>query len=307
MKKFLLFTVVILVIPILIVGLDKTEEIINKIKYGSYSNKVIRVKKTKTGEIVAVPIEEYIIGVVAGEVPASFDTEALKAQAVASRTYALKRALNNKEEFDVTDDTQNQVYITYEEMKKKWQNNYEKYLLKIKDAVISTKSEVILYDNNLIDALFFSTSNGYTENSKDVFSGDLPYLKSVESSWDKTESPTFSSITQVSKSEFLFNLGLQQTNDIYITNIKKTNTGRVISLTINGKEISSNTVRSVFNLKSTSFSINIEKEKVIFNVSGYGHGVGMSQYGANGMAKEGYKYQDILKHYYQNCEIKKIN
>lgn len=307
MKKFLLFTILIIIIPLLIIGVDNKQNIINKIKYGSYNNKLIRVKKEKTGEIDSIPIEEYVIGVVAGEMPASFDEEALKAQAVASRTYALKRAFNNKNDYDVTDSTKNQVYITYDDMKEKWNNNYDLYLDKIKNAVMSTKGEVILYNNDLIDALFFSTSNGYTENSSDIFSNDLPYLKSVESNWDKDYSPVFTTKNEVSKSEFLFNLGLDSSQNIDITNIKKTNTGRVKSLVINGKEFSSDVLKNAFNLRSTSFKININDNNVIFNVSGYGHGVGMSQYGANGMAKEGYKYQDIIKHYYQNCEIKKIN
>lgn len=307
MKKILLFTFIIIVIPVLIIGNNKKDYIINKIKYGSYNNKIIRVKETKTNKIVSVPLEEYVIGVVAGEVPVTFNFEALKAQAVASRTYALKRTVGNKKDHDVTDDTNNQVYITKDVMKQKWNENYDKYLSIIKKAVLETKGEVILYNNSIIDAVFFSTSNGYTENSYDVFSGDIPYLKSVESLWDKTESPVFSSNKEVSKQEFLFNLGLASSDSIEITDVKKTGTGRVISLVINNKKITSNEVRNAFNLRSTSFNIEVLDNTIKFNVNGYGHGVGMSQYGANGMAKEGYNYQQILKHYYKNCEIKKIN
>jgi stage II sporulation protein D len=307
MKKILLFTLLIVLIPLFIIGLSNSDEIINKIKYGSYNNKAIRVKKNETEEIINVPIEEYVIGVVAGEMPASFNEEALKAQAVASRTYALNKASSSTNDYDVTDGTQNQVYISYDEMKDKWQDNYEVNLSKIQNAVLETKGEVVLYNNNLIDAMFFSTSNGYTENSGDVFSSSKPYLVSVSSAWDKTESPVFNSTNEVSKSEFLFNLGLKNTNDITISNVKKTNTGRVISLTINGKNFDSDKIRSIFNLRSTSFNITVLDNAVLFNVSGYGHGVGMSQYGANGMAKEGYNYKDILKHYYKDCDIKKIN
>ncbi len=307
MKKVLLLTLLIILIPFFIIGLNNSNLIINKIKYGSYNNKVIRVKKNSDGQIINVPLEEYVIGVVAGEMPASFNCEALKAQAVASRTYALNRAFLNKNDYDVTDSTQNQVYISYDDMKLKWKNNYESNLSKVKEAVLSTKGEVVLYENDLIDALFFSTSNGYTENSGDVFTSSKPYLVSVESNWDKNESPVFNTSVEVSKSEFLFNLGLETTNNITISNIKKTNTGRVISLSVNGKEFTSSKIRQTFNLKSTSFDIKVSDEKVVFNVNGYGHGVGMSQYGANGMAKEGYGYKDILNHYYKNCEIKKIN
>lgn len=307
MKKILLLTLTIILIPLFIIGLTNRNEILNKIKYGFYSNSTIKVKKSKTNEIESVPIEEYVIGVVAGEVPASFDLEALKAQAVASRTYALEHKQRSKTNYDVMDNTQNQVYINYEDMKNKWKNNYDENLNKITNAVNSTKGEVLLYDNNLIDAMFFSTSNGYTENSENVFSSKKPYLVSVPSPWDKQESPVFKTTSLISKKEFLFNLGLPDSNEINISDVKTTNTKRVISLNINGKKFKGSEIKSIFKLRSTSFSIEIQEDKVNFIVNGFGHGVGMSQYGANGMAKEGYDYKDILKHYYKNCEIKKIN
>ncbi len=308
MKKILLFTLMIILIPLLIIGLNNSSDLIYKIKYGSISNKVIRVKRTANGQIEEIPLEEYVTGVVAGEMPASFDIEALKSQAVASRTYVLKRAENTiKKDYDVEDSTANQVYISYDEMKQKWQSNYEKNLSKVKEAVTTTKGEVILYNNSLIDAMFFSTSNGYTENSGDVFSNNLPYLVSVVSTWDKNESPVFSSSVEVSKKEFLFNLGFSDISNVNIGDIEKTNTGRVKTIIINNKKFDANKIRSAFNLKSTSFNIDVKSDKIIFNVNGYGHGVGMSQYGSNGMAKEGYNYKDILNHYYKNCEIKKIN
>lgn len=307
MKKILLLTLTIILIPLFIIGLTNRNEILNKIKYGFYSNRTIKVKKSKTNEIVSVPIEEYVIGVVAGEVPASFDLEALKAQAVASRTYVLEHKQRSKTNYDVMDNTQNQVYINYEDMKNKWKNNYDENLNKITNAVNSTKGEVLLYDNNLIDAMFFSTSNGYTENSENVFSSKKPYLVSVPSPWDKQESPVFKTTSLISKKEFLFNLGLPDSNEINISDVKTTNTKRVISLNINGKNFKGSEIKSIFNLRSTSFSIEIKEDKVNFIVNGFGHGVGMSQYGANGMAKEGYDYKDILKYYYKNCEIKKIN
>ena len=299
MKKILILTLIIILIPLLIVGIDHKEEIIYKIKYGSINNKIIKVKRIDTGNIEEVPLEKYVLGVVAGEMPASFNIEALKAQAVASRTYALKKAESNKE-YDVEDSTTNQVYIDDNKMKEKWKDNYDELLKKIKNAVDETKGEVLLYNNELIDAMFFSTSNGYTENSDDVFSSSLPYLVSVESNWDKTESPVFASTKEVTKKEFLFNLGLSDSNTIDVNNIERTKTGRVKNITINKKVFKGTKIRSIFGLKSTSFTINIKNDVVTFNVNGYGHGVGMSQYGANGMAKEGYNYKEILKYYYQN-------
>ena len=303
-KKIIFFTLIIILIPLLIVGINDKEKIIYKIKYGSISNKKVRVKRTKTNEVVEVPIEEYVTGVVAGEMPASFNIEALKSQAVASRTYALKKTEVKKEDYDVLDSVSNQVYINYDEMKEKWQNNYDAYLKKIKEAVNSTKGEVILYNNNLIDAVFFSTSNGYTENSKDVFSSDMPYLVSVSSKWDETESPAFSSTKEVSKSEFLFNLGFSDKDNIDITDIKRTESNRVKSIKVNGKTFLGTKIRSIFGLKSTSFKIKITDDKVIFDVNGYGHGVGMSQYGAGYMAtKLNQPYYNILRHYYTGINL----
>ena len=177
----------------------------------------------------------------------------------------------------------------------------------IKKAAKETNGEAVLYDNKLIDALFFSTSNGYTENSLDVFSSDLPYLVSVESKWDKKESPAFSSTNEFTKKEFLYNLGLNIDSDIKIDNIVRTNSKRVKEITINNKKYTGREIRKIFGLKSTSFDIKLDNEKVTFNVNGFGHGVGLSQYGANGMAKEGYNYKQILTYYYKNCVIKKIN
>ena len=304
MKKIIIFTIIILAIPTILV---KQKENKNEIKYGIKSNQTIRVKCVSSGEIMNVPLEEYVKGVVAGEMPATFDLEALKAQAVASRTYVLKKVQEQKEEYDVTNDTSYQVYLTEEEIKSKYNDKYEDYIKKIDDAVFKTKGEVVLYDNNLIDAMFFSTSNGYTEDSKDVFQSQLPYLRSVESKWDQEESPVFNSSNEISKKEFLTNLGLDINNEIVINNAEKTKTGRVKTITINNKNYKSSEIRKIFGLRSTSFDIKIEQDKVIFNVVGFGHGVGLSQYGANGMAKKGYNYKEILKYYYYDCKIKKIN
>lgn len=306
MKKIFILTLIIIFIPLLIVSIDHKEEIIKKLKYGIITNKIVKVKRVKTGTIEEIPLEKYVIGVVAGEVPATFNMEALKAQSVASRTYVLKR-MNSNNIFDVEDGTNNQVYIDEKQMKEKWKDSYDKNYKKIKKAVNNTNGEVILYDDQLIDAMFFSSSNGYTENSENVFTKKLPYLTSVESSWDKEEYPAFFSSSEVSISEFLFNLGFDDTKKLKIEDIKRNSSGRVSSLLVNDKKITGVDIRKKFGLKSTSFTIKITPDKIIFNTEGFGHGVGMSQYGANGMAKEGYNYKDILRHYYNDIQIKKIN
>ena len=267
----------------------------------------MRKKRVNKNKIEEVPLEEYVIGVVSGEMPASFSIEALKAQAVASRSYVLTKTVNNKKDYDVVDTTSNQVYLDDEDKKEKWKTSYDANLKKVTEAVKSTTGEVLIYNNEIVDAMFFSTSNGYSENSENVFSSKKPYLISVPSPWDKQESPVFKTTSSISKKEFLFNLGLSDNDKINITDIKTTNTKRVISLNINGKKFKGSEIKAIFKLRSTSFNIEIKEDKVNFIVNGFGHGVGMSQYGANGMAKEGYSYKDILKHYYKNCEIKKIN
>lgn len=306
MKKYFFFCFLVIFIPSIIILSNKENDIKNIIKYGYYNNKIIKVKISSTGEIKNIPLEEYVLGVVAGEMPVSFEIEALKAQAICARTYALKKQENNSKNYDLDDTTNYQVYLSNEKLKNNWNKNYDDNYKKIKEAVNSTKGEVILYNNGLIDALFFSTSSGKTENSKDVFLSDLPYLKSVLSPWDEKESPVFKSEKIMSKEEFLYNLGLSYVDDIVIEDIIKNDNNFVKQLTINNKVFLGSKLKKVFNLRSQYFSINIDSNLVKIEVKGFGHNVGMSQYGANGMAKEGKNYKEILKYYYQDSQIKKI-
>ena len=303
MKKIIVFLILIIIIPFIIVNFNKENRDLAK-KYGSYNKKIIKVKRVNKNKIDEVLLEDYVVGVVAGEMPAIFNMEALKAQAVTSRTYVINK-LNKNSEYDILDSTANQVYLDNEDMKEKWQDNYKTNLKKVKQAVKETKGEIILYNNEVIDAMFFSTSNGYTENSEDVFSSKKPYLVSVESKWDEKESPVFNSTEKFSKTIFLHNLNLPG-NNVIIEDIKKTKSGRVKSVKINDKEFSGTKIRSAFGLKSTSFTIKQEADTIVFNVKGFGHGVGLSQYGANGMAKENKNYKEIIEHYFKNCEVKKV-
>ena len=193
MKKIILFTVIIIFIPFVIVSffkIDKKEEI--NLNYES--NTIIRVKRLSSGEIEYLPFEEYIVGVLAGEMPIYFEKEALKAQAVAARSYALKKIEYNKDnEYDVVDSVLNQVYLDNHYLKEAWGNKYVDNINKLREAVNDTSLEYLDYNGEVIDALFFSTSNGYTENSSLVFNIDLPYLQSVTSMWDSSTSSAFRS------------------------------------------------------------------------------------------------------------------
>lgn len=307
MKKILLITTIIILIPFIILTIflkEEKEKINNNIIFNS--NELIRVKKGDD-TIISIPLEEYIIGVVAGEMPASFEKEALKAQAVASRSYVLKKIEQNKNnDFDITDDILNQVYIDDNKMKEKWGNNYEMYLNKITEAVKETEGEYLTYNNEVIEAFFFSTSSGITENSEEVFSTALPYLRSVESKWDSEVSPVFNSKNIFTVSEFCTNLSIECNTNLEIKNILYNNSGSVKSIEINDKIFSGTDIRQKLGLKSTNFTIEQNGNYVEINTKGYGHGVGMSQYGAQGMAKEGYTYDQILKYYYKDVEISKL-
>lgn len=297
MKKTILVTLIILLIPLIVVN-----EVSKENKFEIIKNSYVRVKVNN--KILKLQLEEYVEGVVAGEMPASFEIEALKAQAVAARTYVLKKIDNNKE-YDLDNTTNNQVYLTDEELKTKWNNDYDKYINKIRFAVKSTEGEYLTYNDKIITAFFFSSSNGKTENCEEVFQEKLPYLKSVESFWDK-ESPSYNGEIKTTLKDFYEKLNISY-NEILNINIKeRTESGNIKTIIINGKEFKSTDIRNKLGLRSTDFNITLDKDIITIKTKGFGHGVGMSQYGANGMAKEGYKYDDILKHYYTDIKIKKI-
>jgi len=268
-------------------------------------NHVIKVKQVSKNEIVELNLEDYLIGVLAGEMPISFEEEALKAQAVVARTYALKRVKEDNV-YDVVDTTKNQVYLDDEYLIRAWGNNYKKNMQKIKKAISETSHECIFYDDKLIDALFFSTSVGATENSEEIFKNNLPYLRSVSSTWDETVSPVFTENYTFKLDNFYKLLNLPFSKDLNIEKISVTSTGRIKEIKINGVKFTGQKIQQLLKLRSNYFSITKIGDSIKIVTKGYGHGVGMSQYGANGMAKEGYSYKEIIDHYYKDVEVKKI-
>ena len=298
-NKYLI--IIIGVLSIVMVGsFKKTTYFHNKPKKETNLVLYDREKETKQ----TLELENYIIGVVSAEMPASFNEEALKAQAVAARTYALYMIKHSNKDYDLISDISNQGYYDKEDMMLKWGKDYEYYYNKIKKAVNDTKGEVLTYNDEVIIAYYFAMSNGKTENVQNVFREEKDYLKSVDSSWDKNVRD-FEVRKCFSYEEFKNKLNIKD-NYINIQDIKRNNTNRVEHIVINNKIYRGTDIRKLLNLRSTDFDI-ILKDNIYIYTRGYGHGVGLSQWGANEMAKMGHNYKEILYYYYQNTKIKNIN
>lgn len=258
--------------------------------------------ESKTDDIVCIKtdgynsnMEDYIVGVVAGEMPADFHMEALKAQAVAARTYALRQKNNGGRIW--------QEYLSIEQMRERWGDSFNLNYKKICDAVFSTEGIIIVYDNQPALAVFCSASGGMTEASKNVWGGDLPYLKSVISDGDITEQQFIEKIS-VDKERFgdIFGINPEDTQKVFSIK-KRTDAGYVEAVEIAGRKYTGMEIRNILGLRSAYFDVAFDKNNVVFSTRGFGHGVGMSQYGAEYMAKTGSTYFDILKHYYSGVEI----
>lgn len=261
-----------------------------------------------TGTTESMSMTDYLTSVVAAEMPASFESEALKAQSVAARTYTIYKSSQNLHEADVcTDFSHCQAFISTEEMHNVWGSDFDKYYQKIRNAVISTKNEHLVYNDEPVMAVFHSMGGGHTENSEDVWGTAFPYLVGVDSPGEEAAANYHSSLT-LSFEEFkkivtdaFPEAKISSPSDISAPVL--TDGGHVKSIIIGSVSVSGTKLRSLFNLRSTKFTLTFEGDSVTFSVTGYGHGVGMSQYGANAMAKEGKTYREILAHYYQGTTI----
>lgn len=318
MKKLLEFTA-LLSIAMLIFPLTAVKSEKNTVKTQTPVNAELTIpektlnidtfKVLNDDIITEYSTEDYIFGVVAAEMPALYHEEALKAQSVAAYTFAyIKKQQNAEEDYDITSDhTVDQSFITIDEAKEKWGDKADEYISKIKKAVSDTKGQLITYKNEPITAAYHAISSGTTESCKNVWGSDLPYLKPVSSEWDKLATNYISEATFTSSEliEKLNNLAeIKGEPQKYFNNIKTTDSGTVIEIDLCGKTVSGFKIQKALNLRSACFKVSYSEEKFIFTVYGAGHGVGMSQNGANYMAKQGHNYKDILKYYYTECEIK---
>ncbi len=271
---------------------------------------IINLWDVKTDTLLTMTLEEYVKGVVAAEMPIAFEPEALKAQAVVARTYALQRLENDvripehPEAHLSTDFRSGQGWISFSELKERW-SLLEYYLnkRKIDQVVATTKGIVATYDNKPILAVYHSTSGGRTENSEHYWTDALPYLRCVEDPYG-SHSPYQHSDKKIPLEEFLTLMEINELNRVRV--VDRYPSGRVKTMEAGGKWFTGRDVRQRLGLRSSWFTVEVNEQVVDFSVWGYGHGVGMSQYGADGMAKAGYDYEQILQYYYQGIQLQQI-
>ncbi len=338
MKKILIYLIVLILIcfslPIIFTSefskrtysdkvINNTENstiqnIIGESTYDYAKYNTIKLLHKDSNEIEEIDLDEYLYGVVSAEMPASFEEEALKAQAVVARTYTIYKIVNNDGKHgdsDICDDsTCCQAWISEEERKERWdEEEREDNWNKIVNAVNNTQGKIITYEGKPINAFFHSNSGGETEAPINVWGGSgYPYLQSVSTSGEDAYSQ-YSSEAEFTEKEFEekikeehsdFTIDFDEKDCIKIEEYTEGN--RVKTIKIGNLELSGVEVRNIFGLRSANFKVSIEENKIKFEVIGYGHGVGMSQTGADSLAKEGKNYEDIIHHFYTNVEIENM-
>lgn len=324
MKKYIsfitAFTIIITFIPAIPVYVSgkscENKNTVSEIS-GNLKDEYYKVLDVSTGEVIKVNKLDYVIGAVCAEMPATFEEEALKAQAVTAHTYAERQCLREKENpdpelcgADFSNDTSKfQGYFTLNQAKQFYKDNFDLYYNKISDAVSEVWNYTICYNDEPIIAAFHSMSSGKTESAENIWGSDIEYLKSVESPQD-ISAPKYLEETEYDaetvKNKLISEYPEIQLDDDYTKwfEIKDvSDAGTVLKLRAGDLEISGNDLRSVLLLRSAVFEIDCRDNKFIFTTKGYGHCVGMSQYGANAMAQEGKTWQEILEHYYPGCTI----
>lgn len=331
MKKIvsyiLVFVIVCFAIPILFTKKQEKPTIANSqeennppivANYDYKQYNTVALWHSKTNTVEKIELDEYLYGVVSAEMPASFEEEALKAQAVVARTYTIYKIIHNANKHEgatICDDASCcQAWISKEDRLAKWgEQERDSNWNKIVNAVDTTKGKMITYQGEPINAFFHSNSGGKTETTLNVWGGDgYPYLQSVATSGEEAYSQYQSEVI-LTKQTFIdkikekhsdFEIDFSQENAIQI--LEYTEAGRVKTIRMGNKEFSGVEVRSLLNLKSANFTVEIQEENIKFSVIGYGHGVGMSQTGADSMAKQGSNYEEIIKHFYTGVEIVNI-
>ncbi len=301
-KWIFLVLVVLFGIPLLMRGI--------KLPWTSSNIPVINIWNVETNKLMKMSLDEYVKGVVAAEMPVTFELEALKAQAVVARTYAYQRIVNNvriSEHEDAhlsTDFSTGQAWISADKLRERW--GLVEYFFnnrKLSQAVSQTEGIIATYDNKPILAVYHSTSGGRTENSEHYWTDSLPYLRSVADPYGE-HSPYQYTTLNLSLAEFTRLMEIDSAGKIKV--IERYPSGRVKTMEAGNRWFSGREVRQRLGLRSSWFTIDLEANRVQFSVWGYGHGVGMPQYSADGMARAGYDYKQILKYYYQGISLEKL-
>lgn len=288
---------------------SKNEEVGELSEFAADSFKVCNFE---TGEIMTLSAEEYIFGVVAAEMPALYHSEALTAQAVAAWTFAcVRRQENEGKSYDITtDNTGDQSYISRVAAKEKWGDKAEEYTAKIEAAVKKALGYMVTYNGKPITAVYHALSSGKTEDAKNVWGREIAYLKPVVSEGDRL-SPNY-----ISEQTFTFEklkeclaeeVELKEDGEELFKIISESPSGTVTEIEVGGKSMLGARVRSLLDLRSSCFEVKRTDEGWSFTVYGYGHGVGMSQTGADYMAKQGSDFKEILTHYYKGAKVEKLD
>lgn len=297
---------------------DNTEIVEESQQYNYSKYGTIKLLHAKTGEIEELPLDTYLQGVVSAEMPASFEQEALNAQSIVARTYTIYSISHNNgkhEGADICDDSNCcQAWISKDDRMNRWEENVrEEYWNKILKSIDTTKGKIITYNGEPIDAFFHANSGGTTEIPVNVWGGtNYPYLQVVQTSGEDGYSQ-YNSEAVISKSEFIekikskypnFEINFDEPEPIKI--LEYTESNRIKTIKIGNINISGVEARTLIGLKSANFIVSIDGDNIKFTVTGYGHGVGMSQTGADSLAKQGKNYEEIIKHFYKDVEIQEL-
>ncbi|MDO5125828.1 MAG: stage II sporulation protein D [Ruminococcus sp.] len=283
----------------------------NNTNSGEYDSATVKILFTEQNRVEEIPLEDYLVGAVLAQMPAEFDIEALKAQTVLAHTYILSRQLSEEASptkalngAAISDDSSlYQSYFTSKQAEKLYGDGYSKALSKVKKAVDSVKNKVLTYENEPIVVSFHAISSGKTESAKDMWGTEIPYLKSVDSKWDsKTANFEKSTVITLKElSEHFPQAGDIDENSLEI--VKKTTNGTILSIKINDLTMTGTEFANALSLPSPCFTLNFEDDSCIIKSKGLGHLVGMSQYGADYLSKQGKSYQEILEHYFPKTQL----
>lgn len=312
-KKFF-FTAIIFAFSLLLLPLSAIKGTSKAISVANISTSIVsdefRILDCETGKISILKAEDYIFGVVAAEMPASYEEEALKAQAVAAYTFSCyKRSTNKSLDYDLSTDYKTyQSYITKEVARERWGSNADLYTEKIEKAIKSVSGYLLTYQNKPALTVYHAISPGKTESCKNVWGKDYPYLQAVTSTYDKLSPDYISTVeltTEELKEKLKDKITFSSDASKYFSKPVTTDSKTVKEIKICNQTIKGSELRSLLDLRSSAFEVSYKDGKFIFTVYGYGHAVGMSQYGANYLAKQGADFKEILSTYYKGCKLKK--